>query len=308
MGQYLASCYAPATKRAYDYHRKCYVKFCTTLGVPLTPASSTTLCLYAAFLARRLTYSSVKVYMNIVRIVHLERQLPNPLTDFKLSCVLQGIRRIKGDAKNQKLPITTGILLDILKFLDLSNPSHCAVWAASLLLFYGMLRKSNVLPVSEKTFDHQKHLRRRDVKLESTKVQLLIRWSKTIQFQERQRILPIPRIPGHPLCPVAAVFHYFRVTPECPQDGPAFGSLTSTTFLRTIKDALATSGYDTAAYATHSFRRGGATFAHQSGMSAESIRIIGDWKSACFREYIFESNEHVAQLMAIMTEKVTKMK
>ena len=85
--------WAPNTQRSYAVHRKAYLQFCDLLGLQPVPASSDQLCMYAAYLARRLKYNSVKQYMNIIRILHLEWNLPNPLSgNFKLHSTLRGIR------------------------------------------------------------------------------------------------------------------------------------------------------------------------------------------------------------------------
>ena len=101
--------------------------------------------------------------MNIVRLLHLEFGLQNPLADnFKIKCVLKGIRGDLGDTPTRKLPIDPSLLLKILSKLDLDNIEDCNIWAVALVMFYGMLRRSNAL-TCEKTFDPSKHLRRGDI-------------------------------------------------------------------------------------------------------------------------------------------------
>ena len=97
--------YSPNTTRAYSTHRRSYLAFCSVLGIPPVPADPVGLCLYVAVLARTLKYTSIKQYMNIVRILHLEWGLPNPLANnYQLSCVLLGIRRHIGDRPHRKTP------------------------------------------------------------------------------------------------------------------------------------------------------------------------------------------------------------
>lgn len=270
------------------------------------PASSEVLCLYATYLARRLSFASVKVYLNVIRIIHLECNLKNPLDDFKLTCLVQGIKRKKGDRQNRKLPITPEILMKICGTLDLNRELDSLVWAVALVSFFGMLRRSNVLPLCSAKFDQAKHLRRQDVTFSASAVTLHIRWAKNIQFQERDRFLPLARIPGHTLCPVVAAHRAFQMTADCPPSGPAFGTLSSQVFVRRIREALTAAGYEAGQFATHSFRRGGATFAHACGVPVQSIKIIGDWHSDCFEKYIFESVGHVSKIMVTISEAVAK--
>ena len=84
--------------------------------MPPVPANEKTIAMYAAYLARRLRPASVRQYLNIVRAMHLEAGLSNPLKDsWFTSSTLKGIDRVKGTAVNRKNPITPDILLRIKK-------------------------------------------------------------------------------------------------------------------------------------------------------------------------------------------------
>ena len=52
--------------------------------LPPVPASEKLISLYAVFLARRLKPASVKQYLNIIRILHLECGYVNPIKDSSL--------------------------------------------------------------------------------------------------------------------------------------------------------------------------------------------------------------------------------
>lgn len=287
--------FAPSTKKAYDLHRRSYLAFCEAMGYTPVPATSEVLCRYAALLARSLKFSSLRQYLNIIRLMHLEWGLPNPLYgNFQLSSVLGGLRRSLGDTPVRKLPITPDILRGLHHHLDTASSLDRAVWAAALCLFYGMLRRSNVIPLSAADFSPARHLRRADIMIEPWGLSLIIRWSKTIQFHERTRRLPLPAMPDHQLCPMQAVIASLRSTPEAPRDGPAFcytakgklHVLSAAVFLRRLRSGLAGMGLDISRYASHSFRRGSASFAYESGLSVETIRQIGDWKSMACLAYI----------------------
>jgi hypothetical protein len=204
--QYTNSAFAENTKKTYRTHRNSYLRFCNSFGYCAVPASSTTLCRYAAFLAKTLKYNSVKQYLNIVRLLHAEWGLPNPLhNDFAFNCTMKGIRRHLGDNVNRKKPITPELLCKLLSQLDLTSSKDATVWALSLCMFYGLLRKSNVMP---DRFNTEKHLRRRDIIFLPWGIKLQIRWSKVIQFRSRNFEVPLARMRGSTLCPVQAVFNF----------------------------------------------------------------------------------------------------
>jgi hypothetical protein len=49
---------------------------------------------------------------------------------------------------------------------------------------------------------------------------------------------------------------------------------------------LTTLGLKSKDYAGHSFRRGGASWALEAGLSGDVIQILGDWKSDAYRGYL----------------------
>lgn len=309
---YRTICFSKNTKRSYASHKRAYFAFCNRTGLTPVPASTNTLCLYAAHLARRLKFNSVKQYLNIIRILHLEWQLPNPLQDnFTLNTTLRGIRRHLGDMVSRKAPITPQLLLDLLSHLDINTPSGANTWAAALLMFFGLLRRANVLPSALNSFDPRFHLRRKDLKFTSQGLQVTIRWSKTNQFRDRIHTLPLPRIPGNRLCPTQAAFHALRLTPGAPPEGPVFVSphgavfrpLTATAFVSQVKQGL--SGHcDTSRIAGHSFRRGGASWAYSSGVPVDLIRQLGDWQSNAYTKYTLCTNNLLSSAMTLMSREL----
>ena len=122
VARYRGETFADNTKRTYTSHRNSFLRFCTELCVPPVPAKEKTIAMYAACLARRLRPATVRQYLNIVRVMHLEAGLSNPLKDsWFISSTLKGIDRLKGTAVNRKSPITPDILLRIKKVLKMSD-------------------------------------------------------------------------------------------------------------------------------------------------------------------------------------------
>lgn len=237
--------------------------------------------------------------------MHQEWDLPNPLVNnYTLTATLKGIRRSLGDPVCMKSPITINMLYKLLSYLDLQDPLHCNIWAAALTMFYAMLRRSNVLPLTATQYNAKRMLRRCDITFDKYGLIIRVGWSKTIQYGERSLQIPLPRIPNHLLCPTQAVYKAFTSTPLAPATGPAFVTsalmpLSASTFLTVLQQALGP-GHN---ISCHSFRRGGATWAFQAGVSIESIKHIGDWKSNAYMRYIQISPKSLRQalLQAITT-------
>ena len=117
---YKIAIYAESTKATYKSHLLAYLRFCIYFDP--VPINNTNLLLYAVFLSRTLKPDSVRQYLNIVRFIHLESVLPNPLEcNYALRMLLHGIQKRKGQPPRQKLPITPSILIEIVTKLDLSD-------------------------------------------------------------------------------------------------------------------------------------------------------------------------------------------
>ena len=127
---------AETTKKAYSTQLKSYVSFCEQMNYSPVPANIATIMRYTASLAKRLSPQSISSYLNVIRLLHLESMITNPLeNNHHLSTLLKGIKRDKGVQVKQALPITPDILLQMRSVIDLSAPYWATFWAACVLCF-----------------------------------------------------------------------------------------------------------------------------------------------------------------------------
>lgn len=165
VSKYRAQLFAESTKATYQTHRDTYLRFCHYMGYSPVPVQPTRLLHYAAFLARSLKAATVRSYLNIIGILHKEFGLPHPLLDnWPLRTLLTGINRQKGLTVNQKQPITPAMLSQLHDRLNLANSTDASFWATCLVAFYGMFRKSHLLPMAPHLFDPRKQLTKADSK------------------------------------------------------------------------------------------------------------------------------------------------
>lgn len=280
-----------------------YLSFCKLMDYIPVPATEDTLCKYAVYLSGRLCYTSIKQYFTIIK--HMHSQLGfNYIGDknYKLGCLFRGLRRTLGDKSKPKEPVTPSILVKFLSQLRMDTISDTAIWSAALIAFFALLRRSNVVG-----------LRRSDIKFVPDGLEIELRWTKTIQFSERSLIIPIPRIPGSPLCPYQATMLHFRKTPFVLPTGPAFvTNLTSTglsanLFISSLKTALAKYGYDQSQYSGHSYRRGGASFLYQCGVPLHTIQQLGDWHSDAYQRYVFDNRQSISFQMQKVLKSIQNL-
>ena len=287
--------FSESTRRTYMSQQLLYLRFCAGLNIAPVPISSCNLGRYIAFLGSRLCYSSVRQYLNIVHIMHLEAGYGNPLSDnWYVAPILKGLRRHEGDGSKQKLPITVAVLWGILTVLNFDKPLDVSFWAACLVAFFSFFRKSNLLVPSSLQFDPSKHLLTSDVQFSQTGVVLSVRWSKTIQYRQKTLYIPLPRICDSPFCPSAALLLCVSSLPKGDKPTPLFSyasvsgpqPITYSIFLARLHLCLSKLGLDPSLYSGHSFRRGGASFALECGLPADWIKLQGDWASDAYQRYL----------------------
>jgi integrase len=163
------------------------------------------------------------------------------------------------------------------------------VWSAALIMFFGLLRRANVLATSQRGMD--KCIKRSDIIFYDWGIQITVNKTKTIQYQERALQLPLPRLKDSIFCPAQALFHAMQQNQQAPMDGSAYvlrngQLLTTNMFVKQIRHCLQALNLPAKQYGGHSFRRGGASWAYQVGIPVETIRQLGDWKSLAYMDYI----------------------
>ena len=297
-----SAAFARSTRKTYHCQSQSYFRFCLNYGLQPVPASQDTIVSYMAFLSRSLAPNSVKGYMNAIRIIHLEAGFSNPLiSNWEVNMIQKGISRLMGKPPKQKLPITIPILIDLLRSLT-DHPCDLAFRAACLIAFFGFLRKSTLLPVSEDLVQG-KYIARSDVMdLTLSSFQLQIKYSKTIQFGQRILSLPYVVCDDTRLCPVRAILSHLgrsKLQPSRPLFNYVSGlqevHFSTAFFMKKLRSTLVQAGHPASDISCHSFRRGGASLAYMVGLSATDIKLRGEWRSNAFEQYLCVSKSTALQ-------------
>ena len=84
--------------------------------------------------------------------------------------------------------------------------------AMYLLAFFSFLRLSNICPHS---FSPLKHLTPHDIFFKQDSAVVLVKWSKTLQFNNQVKLLHIPLL-KNTLCPVTAIRNVIVLSPQGP--------------------------------------------------------------------------------------------
>ena len=319
---YQAAKYAEGSKKKISTAMRAYTAFCEDTGEwphQTRGISDEQMELLVAYLARRVQYSTVKEYICMgVRLFHLEHGIPyKPIKErYSVEATLQGVRREKGDtATRRKLPITLSLLRRMRAQLDMTEPNDIAFWAASLLAFFCLLRKGHITGTSKKAAVTEAQLLRKSniTRRADGRLWLSMDATKTIQFRERTLETPIPRLADKAVCPTRAMEAYLYVAQDAPGDilfqvidsADQWTPLTYGPFLKQVKNTLAGAGAEPAAYAGHSFRRGGATWLMEIGVPIPTIKAMGDWRSDAYLAYL-EIDKKVRRKAASMMESAVR--
>ena len=271
------------------------MSFCVFYKLDCFSQDPIVLCLYVQLLSRSfISQGTIDNYLSGAKTLYRLSGIPVDVFDsIELKLTRKGLSRRNPHMPTRAAPVTPQILLDLHNILDLSNPNQTVFWALFIIAFFTMSRKSNLVQtVSDKC---PKMILRQDVLQNKDGLLLNFKWSKTNQFGKRTHLVPLKSIPGSPLCPVTAYKNMLNLVPAS-NDSPLFvlkGKKKNTvvpvsyyqfqTFFRSLLPLI---NLDPKLYSTHSFRRGGATWAFKNNVPGELIQNHGDWASSAYLLYL----------------------
>jgi hypothetical protein len=202
---------------------------------------------FAVTQSSRVQWNTISGYIIVIcqlHVIHLGRVTWDG--GLRPPQLLAGIHRRRLASPQRRAPVTLALLGYWRSQLNLGDPAHRSLWAALLLAFYGLLRKSEITVPSASAFDPCQHLTRRRVRfsrdLSGTVISMdvHVRYSKTHQYGNEVPI-PFARLGGE-CCPVEAMLaHLGRDSTdhhlgELPLFSNARGAaLTATEFARAKK-------------------------------------------------------------------------
>ena len=295
-----------------------YERFCDRYLIPYFPCDNKQLCRFGQHLSTTLkSPEAVSNYISGIRtcLALLGLAIPDP-KEKQMQMFITGIKRILLHEVKQAEPVTPCLLLKLSKMVDYKDQVELVAWTALLLGFYMFLRKSNLVPDTMDTFNPEQQFTRSDLNLISPELAMMVevRWSKTIQF--KQKILRAPVLPAanKAICPVFWMHKMLQLIPATPQD-PIFTlrirgeklSLSANQLIYRFRKWLLLLGEDPSRFSLHSLRRGGATFAYQSNIEGEMIKLLGGWASDAYKRYIDISMDKRYDSMKLFVEALNKL-
>ena len=166
--------------------------------------------LFIQFLTRKLTaLSLVKNYVVGIRTLHKLLGIDTlAFKDVMVHLMWMGLECNWVNPVHISAPITPQVLRDIHDNFYLAIDSHVVFWAACLVGFFILARKSNLVPVSK--FEPGKQLATKHIKVLENKLEVELHWMKTRRPMQGLIVYPLHKIPGSNLCPHKALTAMFE--------------------------------------------------------------------------------------------------
>ena len=229
--------------------------------------------------------------------------------DKRVSLFIRSLKIHRPFKVSLKPIISLNMLKDICATCDTMFLGHIFK-AVYLTAFFSFLRIFNLVCHSLSSFSHIKQLARADVIFSHPGASLLISWSKTMQTNDKIRLIKIPFLQGSPLCPVTALQVILRSVPGS-NNSPLFQikskgawvPLTESRVRKHFSLVLNKLGLQESNFTFHSFRRSGATLAFNQNVSLQNIKAHGTWTSDAVWSYISQDSQ-VSDEVATSFQKI----
>lgn len=203
-----------------------------------------------------------------------------------ISSIKVNIRHIP----NRRQPVSHEMLATIVDFAR-RDPHGPTVTFAYIILFFTMLRQSNIAPRTSRAFDASRQLTRGDVIPQHDAIIIGLKWSKTRQGPTASSVAA-PALPGNDICPLRAYRDMVQHVPTTHDSQPllCFTDLRPmpASYLNKVWDrCMSAIGVAKRHYTLHSLRRGAATEVYSdSPASIDQIKRHGDWTSSAVFSYL----------------------
>ena len=190
--RYQQAALAPSTQSTYSSGVRSYRLFCVQTGSLVLPLTELTLQRYAASMANRVGFKTIKVYLCGVQYLSIMSGFDVQISSFmRLYYTLRGIRCIQGSrfGRQRRLPISISQLLFIHHRVQLQRYSHfegLMLRTSTSLAFFGLLRCSEFTTATRSSFDVSCDLLVQDISFSGafSIMKVHIKASKTDPFRE----------------------------------------------------------------------------------------------------------------------------
>lgn len=293
---------APGTIRNHRSGVYAYLAYCSRLGISHLNPTYEDVLTYIEYLAEHVgAPSTVKNKLSQVRVfLTLADSDCAPFCHPRVRRAIDALEKDKTYTPRIKDPIDPYILFGIISNLSRDNLGTI-IRAAILILYYGALRQSELLPRTVRSWNPLTQPTRADCNLTSRSCSILIKSGKNMQKVGQERRLDLIPATNPLICPVATLNQVYYITPTQEISQPLLmfpdsrKPLPASLVIKEMHSIMRQIGLaDTIPRTSlHSLRKAAATNAYDEGCTETSIKNYGGWSSDAYTTYIRTSNQKV---------------
>ena len=290
--------FANSTSKSYESKFRNFLSFCAFASLDIYHLFPIDILTFLEFLNfNRISHSGLANYLSAVKSSLVMYGLnPARFSDPRIKLYNKAIMRHRPLNPFLKPIIDTDTLQAMALKCDRMHMVHICT-AAILLAFFSFLCISNLVPHTMSGFYPLKHLSRGDIIFGPPGINLLIKWSKTLQNKDKVKVLKIPSLCKFPLCPVAAVRKFLSSTPGS-NNSPLFQiqsfdrwvPLTEIRLRKFLAKLLKALNLIPWGYTFHSLCRSGATLAFHLNVPMQDNQSHGTWTSEAVWAYVTQDH------------------
>ena len=294
----LNQAFADSTVRSYHSKFRNFLAFCCVAVIDVKTLSPLSILTFLEFLTfNHISHSGLINYLSAVKTTLSSYGInTSPFNDPRIKLYNKAIMRNRPFNPSIKPIIDIPTLKRIIQCTDTMYMGYIFK-AAILTSFFSFVRISNLVPHSISSYDPLKQLSRGDLIFAPPGINLIIKWSKTLQTRDKIKVLKIPSLGSSTLCPVSALRKLLLATPGSKND-PLFQikcyskwvPLSDTRLRKAFSTILARINLGAAGVTYHSLRRSGATLAFNLNVPMQDIQSHGTWTSEAVWAYITQDH------------------
>lgn len=293
---------APGTIRNQRSGVYAYLAFCSRLGIDELNPTYEDVLTYIEYLAEHVgAPSTVKNKLSQVRVfINLAESKSTSFAHPRVQRAIDALEKHKTYTPRVKDPLDPYILYGIISNIA-TDPLGVTIRAAFLILYYGALRQSELLPRTVNSWSRYIQPTRGDCTLSQESCIITIKTGKNMQKVGQQQVINLIRASNPIICPVMTMHQVYSNTPTQQISEPLLmfpdtrKPLPSSLVVKELHSVMRYIGLADMIPRTslHSLRKAAATNAFTGGCTETSIKNYGGWSSDAYTAYIRTSNQKV---------------
>ena len=209
----LSDAWAPSTLKSHTQMFRLFLSFTIFADVPVAQVKIVHVLAFLECLKMNgVKASQMQNYVSAVKSFYVKFSLSFEVWDHPQIAMF-----IKAVQKTARFSVCLPNLVDIDLFKTIMTKCDSIYMGkifkvAYCLGFFGFLRLSNLVPHNVNSFSFLKHLCKGDIFFKQTEATVLMKWTKTMQSNNKARLLKIPVLNNN-FCPVKALKDCLQIVP-----------------------------------------------------------------------------------------------